>query len=56
MKIRFGSNYNVYWLLPTAVVTSEPNYQGPGFSYFILSIGWWKWSIDIIFKDEDYND
>ena len=56
MKIRLGSSYNVYWVLPTIAITQERMYHRNGFAYFIISIGWWKWSIDIVLKDEDYDD
>ncbi len=35
---------------------SERNYQDGSFAYAYLALGWGYWSIDIVFKEEKYDD
>jgi hypothetical protein len=56
MKLHTGTSYNVFNILPFMQFVSERDLRDGSFAYAYLAIGWGYWSIDIVFKEEEYND
>lgn len=56
MKIVTSISHNVFHIIPSLSFVSERNFQEGGLCYAYLSLSWGYWGIDVVFKEDEYED